>query len=238
VPFQFYPGGSPEEYQETQEQLTKIGAKFLALKGDVRNPADLETVVAREIAEFGAIDIAVCNAGVALEMNPVHMLSPGSWAATLDTNLTGVFNTIRAVLPQMVERKSGRIIATSSMAGRAGYANCSSYSAAKWGVIGLIKCVANEYGRLGITANAVCPTNVNSPMIHNQTTYNMFVPEVERATREQAEERMAAMHPLGIPYVEPEDISKAILFLASDAARYISGEALSVSGGLIASSAA
>jgi SDR family mycofactocin-dependent oxidoreductase len=238
VPFQPYPGGSPDDYKDTQTQLTNLGARYLALTGDVRNPADLETAVARGIDEFGTIDIAVCNAAIALELKPVHEVDPQAWSQTLATNLTGVYNTIHAVLPQMVQQNSGRILATSSMAGRAGYANGSAYGAAKWGVIGLIKVVANEYGRFGITANAVCPTNVNSPMIHNEATYAMFVPEVEHPTREQAEERMSAMHPLGVPYVEPEDISQAMLFLASDAARYISGEALTVSAGLAASNAA
>lgn len=238
APFQSYPGGSAEEYEQTQKMLSDIGARFIALTGDVRNPRDLDEAVRAGISEFGGVDIAVCNAGVALELKPTAEVDPESWRLIIDTNLTGVFNTIRAVLPNMAERRSGRIIATSSMAGRAGYPNSAGYSPAKWGVIGLIKSVANEYGRYGITANAVCPTNVNSPMIHNRDTYATFVPEVENPTREQAEERMRMMHPLGIPYVEPSDISQAILFLASDAARYISGEALAVSGGLMAMNAA
>jgi SDR family mycofactocin-dependent oxidoreductase len=238
VPFQSYPGGSPQEYEQTQKMLSDMGARFVALTGDVRNPEDLNEAVQAGVSEFGGIDIAVCNAGVALELKPTAEVHPESWQLIIDTNLTGVFNTIRAVLPNMVERKSGRIIATSSMAGRAGYPNSAGYSPAKWGVIGLVKTVANEYGRYGITANAVCPTNVNSPMIHNKDTYALFVPEVENPTREQAEERMKMMHPLGIPYVEPSDISQAILFLASDAARYISGEALAVSGGMMAMNAA
>ena len=238
VPYQDYPGGSPEQFAETQQMLTDLGARFIACVGDVRKPADLQDAVGKAVGEFGGVDVAVCNAGIALDLAPVHEINPEAWAMTLDTNLTGVFNTIRAVLPDMMARGSGRIIATSSMAGRAGYAHGAPYGASKWGVIGLIKTVANEYGRYGITANAVCPTNANSPMIHRDNVYGMFVPEVEHPTREQAEERMKAMHPLGIPYVEPVDISQAILFLASDAARYISGEALSVSGGMIAMNAA
>lgn len=234
VPHQDYPGGSLEEYEQTQQMLTDLGAKFIACVGDVRNAADLDAAVASGLEQFGAIDVAVCNAGVALDLAPIHEFGEESWDLTIDTNLKGVFNTVRAVLPTMMSQRSGRIIATSSMAGRAGYANGGAYSASKWGVIGLIKTVANEYGKYGITANCVCPTNVNSPMIHRPNVYAMFVPEVENPTREQAEERMAAMHPMGIPYVEPSDISQAILFLASDAARYISAEALTVSAGMLA----
>lgn len=238
VPHQDYPGGSPEEYDQTQQLLTDKGARFIACVGDVRNPADLSDAVGKAISEFGAVDVAVCNAGVCLDMGPVHTTPAESWQATMDINLTGVFNTIRAVLPDMMARGSGRIIATSSIAGRFGYANGSAYGSSKWGVIGLIKTVATEYGPYGITANAVCPTNVNSPMLLRDNVYRMFVPEVEEPTREQAEERMRSMHPLRIPYVEPHDISETILFLASDAARYMSGEVLSVSGGLSASNTA
>jgi SDR family mycofactocin-dependent oxidoreductase len=239
VPNQRYPGGSSEDYEETQDLLRKLGGRYLAVKGDVRSPADLEAAVAAGIAEFGAVDIAVCNAAITTELKPVAQISYDDWRNVIDTNLTGVYNTIHAALPNMVDRGSGgRIIATASMAGRAGYANCAAYGSSKWAVIGLIKCVANEYGRYGITANAVCPTNVNSKMVHNQGTYRLFVPEHDNPTREQAEDRMRRMHPLDIPYVEPHDISQAVLFLASDAARYISGEALTVSGGLIAMNSA
>lgn len=238
VPFQPYPGGSAEQFEETQSMLSDLGAKCLARTGDVRKPEDLDAAVQAGISEFGAIDIVVCNAGVALGLKPTLEMDQGAWQLVLDINLTGVYNTIRAVLPNMVERRSGRVIATSSMGGRGGYANSAGYTASKWGVIGLIKTVAVEYGQYGITANCVCPTNVNSPMLHNADTYAAFVPDVENPTREQAEERMRAMHPLQIPYVEPSDISQAILFLASDSARFISGEALTVSAGQIASNVA
>ena len=237
VPYQAYPGGSPEQFEETQQLLEKIGTKFVATTGDVRSPADLRSAVEKGQSEFGQIDVAVANAGICLELMPTGEVTPEYWSSTIDTNLTGVFNTIQAVLPDMLSHGGGKIIATSSMGGRAGYANASAYCASKWGVIGLIKSVANEYGKSGITANAVCPTNVNSPMLHNEQSYGMFVPEVEHPTREQAEERMKMMHPLGIPYVEPEDISQAILFLASDAARFITAEVLTVCAGMMAMNA-
>jgi (-)-trans-carveol dehydrogenase len=237
VPHQDYPGGSADEYEETQHLLDNTGAHHLATVGDVRNPDDLEQAVASGIREFGAIDVAVCNAGVSLDLALTQDISPDQWGLTIDTNVTGVFNTIRAVLPNMMERRSGRIIATSSMAGRAGYAHGADYSSSKFAVIGLIKCVANEYGKYGITANAVCPTSVRSPMVLRQNVYDMFVPEVEHPSREQAEERMKLMHPIPVPYIEPSDVSEAVLFLASDAARYVSGEALTVSAGMIAMNA-
>lgn len=238
VPHQDYPGGSAGQYEETQAMLDGIGARYLAFVGDVRNPADLDAAVSETLGKFGPINVAVCNAGLSPDLASTQDILDEQWALTIQTNLTGVFNTIRAVLPGMVHRRSGRIIATSSMAGRAGYAHSAAYTASKWAVIGLVKTVANEYGKYGITANAVCPTSVNSPMVLRQNVYDRFVPEVDSPTREQAEERMKLMHPLGIPYVEPSDISQAILFLASDSARYISGEALAVSAGMMAMNAA
>jgi (-)-trans-carveol dehydrogenase len=237
VPHQAYPGGSAEQYDETQRLLGEHGVKFVATVGDVRSAQDLKDAVAAGTAQFGPIDVAVANAGILLELMPTVDVPAEYWAATIDTNLTGVFNTVQAVLPGMIEQRSGKIIATSSMGGRAGYANATAYCASKWGVIGLIKCVANEYGKDGITANAVCPTNVNSPMLHNDQCYGRFVPDVEHPTRAQAEERMRPMHPMGVPYVEPEDVSQAILFLASDAARFVSAEVLTVSAGMMAMNA-
>jgi SDR family mycofactocin-dependent oxidoreductase len=234
VPFQPYPGGSREQFLETQELLEKMDRRCIAVVGDVRDPADLRGAVGRAVDEFGRLDIAVANAGTCPTLAPLVDVSPEQWSLTIDTNLTGVYNTMQAVLPQMVAQKRGRIIATSSIGGRAGFANGAAYCASKWGVIGLVKSVANEYGMYGITVNAVCPTNVNSPMLHSQNSYNMYVPEVQNPTREQAEERMRQGHPLRIPYIEPQDISEAILFLASDEARYITAEALAVSAGLLA----
>jgi NAD(P)-dependent dehydrogenase (short-subunit alcohol dehydrogenase family) len=215
-----------------------LGRHCLAIVGDVREVADLEGAVARAHSELGKVDIAVCNAGLAPQLHVLADVDPGLWQHTIDINLTGVYNTIRAVLPGMVDRHYGRIVATSSMAGRGGFAHAGPYCASKWGVIGLIKVVANEYAMHGITANAVCPTNVNSPMIHNPDTYQVFVPDVENPSKELAMERMAAIHPMGIPYVEPHDISQAILFLVSEEARYVSGDALTVSAGSAARNSA
>lgn len=235
LPYQPYPGGSPEEYEETQAMLKAIGHPYLAFVGDTRNPDDLDAAVKAAVAEFGGIDVVVAQAAVALGLHKIIETEHAAWNQIIDINLTGTFNTIKAVLPAMVAQRSGRVIATSSIGGRRGGSNTSGYTASKWGVIGLIKTVANEYGEYGITANAVCPTNVNSPMLHNQDTYDRFVPDVEHPTREQAEARMAAMHPMRLPYIEPSDVSQAILWLASDAARYVSGIALDVSLGSSAS---
>jgi NAD(P)-dependent dehydrogenase (short-subunit alcohol dehydrogenase family) len=180
--------------------------------------------------------VLVSNAGIA-SICPVQDMSDLQWQTMLDTNLTGVFKSIRAVLPGMCERGHGRIVATSSMAGRLGAPNIAHYVAAKWGVIGLVKSVALEVAALGITVNAVAPTSVNTKMIHNQAFRELFVPGVQDPPAAEVEEAYRALNPIPVPWVEPEDVTHAVLFLASAQARYISGEVITVSAGWTAKNA-
>ncbi|MDI3341334.1 MAG: SDR family oxidoreductase, partial [Sphaerobacter sp.] len=118
------------------------------------------------------------------------------------------------------------------MLGRVGMQNLGHYVAAKWGVIGLVKTAALEVAPYGITVNAVCPTTVNTDMIHNDATYRLFRPDLEHPTREDATAGFASLNAIPIPWVEPQDISNAILFLVSDEARYITGYAMPVAAGM------
>jgi SDR family mycofactocin-dependent oxidoreductase len=238
VEFQTYPGGSPEQFEGTKREVEAKGRGCLAIQGDVRRLEDLQKAVAQALEAFGHIDVCLASAGVAFLGEKVGDMDPGNWQTTLDINLTGVFNTMKAVVNHMAERRSGVIIATSSMGGRVAFQHSAHYNASKWGVIGLVKTVAAEYGPFGIRVNAVCPTNVNSPMIHNAGTYGLFAPELENPTWEDVKPRMSQFHTLPIAYVEPYDISNAMLFLASDDARFITGEALTVSAGWIAQNVA
>ena len=155
----------------------------------------------------------------------------------IDTNLTGVFHAMRAVLPTMIEQRFGRIVATSSMAGKLGFANVGHYVAAKWGVIGLAKSAAIEVAPHGITVNVICPTNVATDMIQNSAAYKLFRPDLENPTQEDAIAGFQSLNPIPIPWVEPIDISNAMAFLCSDDARYITGETLAVAAGFNANNA-
>jgi SDR family mycofactocin-dependent oxidoreductase len=232
-----YRHSTPADLDRTVELVEAEDARCMAQVADVRDRSQLEAVVNAATAEFGAVDVLVANAGI-LAAVPLVEMTDTQWKNTIDTNLTGVYNAIRAVLPGMIERRQGRIIATSSMGGRNPYANTAHYVAAKWGVIGLVKTAALEAGQYGITVNAVCPTNVNTEMIMNDSVFKIYRPDLKEPTETDVLSVMSSMHPLGIPYVEPVDISNAVLFLASDAARYISGEALTVSAGAIATNTA
>uniref|UniRef100_A0A831X912 NAD(P)-dependent oxidoreductase n=1 Tax=Thermorudis peleae TaxID=1382356 RepID=A0A831X912_9BACT len=234
VPF---PMGTEEQLQETARLVEDLDRRCLAMKADVRDVAQLRGVVERALSEFGHIDILLANAGIG-SYSPVVDMTDEQWDDVIDTNLKGVFNAMRAVLPHMIERRYGRIVATASMAGRVGMPNLGHYVASKWGVIGLVKTVALEVAQYGITVNAVCPTSVNTDMIHNEATYKLFRPDLEHPTREDVMATFMSLNVQPVPWVEPEDISRAILFLVSDEARYITGTALSVAAGMNARNAA
>jgi SDR family mycofactocin-dependent oxidoreductase len=232
-----YPMATDADLAETVALVEGTGAKCLAVKADARDFAALERAANEAVAQFGQIDFLLANAGVAA-LGPIASLSPERWSVNLDVNLTGAFNAFRAVLPHMIERGSGRIVATSSVAGRSGYANGNSYNASKWGVIALVKTAAFENGPFGITVNAVCPTNVNTGMFLNDEIYGIFRPDLEAPGYDDIKDLASMMHPMGVPYIEPVDVTNAILFLLSDGARYVSGEALTVSAGGIATNSA
>ncbi len=221
----------------TAAAVQEAGGRALAMPADVRNREDLDRLVDAGIEAFGQIDIAVANAGIA-GISTIAEMSDEQWETMIDINLSGVFKTLRAVAPHMAARGSGRIVATSSVVGRQGSANIGHYVAAKWGVIGLVKSLAIELAEHGVTVNAVCPTSVDTPMIQNEAFRELFLPDQPDYTLADVERAYTELNPIPIPWVQPEDISDAVLFLASDEARMITGEALPVALGWNARTAA
>lgn len=232
-----YPMGNEEDLKETVRLVEVLGRRCVAVKADVRSTSQMQALAERAISEFGKIDILVANAGVS-SFSTLAEMTEEQWDTVVDTDLKGTFNSIRAVVPHMLNQNYGRVIAISSMSGRIGQLHLGHYVAAKWGVIGLIKTLALEVAQNGITANCVLPCTVNTPMAHNDTVYRLFRPDLENPTKEDVMEAFKTLQPMPIPYVEPEDISAAVLFLVSDEARYISGAALPVSAGWIANNSA
>ncbi|MCW2496729.1 mycofactocin-coupled SDR family oxidoreductase [Jatrophihabitans sp.] len=228
-----YSHSTIDDLEETRRLVEKAGGRCLTGQVDVRDLGAMQSFAADVIAEFGRIDILCANAGI-LTKSVIAEMSAHTWQTMVDTNLTGVFNSFRAVLPYMIERKRGSIVATSSMAARNPHGSIGHYTAAKFGVIGLVKSTAIEVGPVGIRVNAICPTNVNTEMALNPTVYSAWCPDIEDPTKEDVLERMSSVHPLRVPYVEPEDVSRQMLYLVSDDARYVTGEVLTVSAGLIA----
>jgi SDR family mycofactocin-dependent oxidoreductase len=232
-----YDGATPEDLAETQRLVEAEGVKATAEVLDVRDAAGVQSFIDTTIETFGSVEILLANAGIQT-MAPFPELSGEAWQTTIDIDLTGVFNTIRAVIPHMIERRYGRVVATSSMGGRQAYGNCAHYIAAKFGVIGLVKAAAIDTGPYGITVNAICPTSVDTHLIKHQQVYDLFGPELESPTLEDIKPRMNMMHPQNVPWIECQDVSDAVMFLVSDEAKFITGEALTVSAGLIASNSA
>jgi SDR family mycofactocin-dependent oxidoreductase len=233
APADAYALSTETDLEETVREIESTGAPCLASQTDVRDAAGLRQFVSDIEERFGRVDILCANAG---KTNFGHCtdITDEVWAEVIGVNLTGVFNSVRAVLPDMLERRTGRIVVMGSSAARMGLAGESAYTAAKWGVIGFVKSVALEVAEAGITVNAVCPTVVNTRLIHNDAHYRLFRPDLESPTLQDVLEPMRTQHPQGIAWLEPAEVSEAVLYLASDAAKHITGETLSITAGLSA----
>ncbi|WP_214406575.1 mycofactocin-coupled SDR family oxidoreductase [Pseudonocardia lacus] len=215
---------------ETIKQVEDLDRRCVGVRADVRDRDQVDGFVQQAVSELGRVDFLLANAGI-FSFGTVAEMSDTTWRDMIDVNLTGVFHAIRAVLPLMIEQNYGRIVATSSMAGKAGFGNIGHYVATKWGVIGLVKSVAMEVAANGITVNAVCPTTVDTDMIQNPAAYKLFLPDAGEVTREEAATSFQALNRIPVPWVEAVDISNAMAFLCSDEARYITGETIAVAAG-------
>ena len=226
-----YPLATPDDLDETVAQVEATGRRAVKGIADVRDLAQVQAVVEDGLAQLGRIDIVCANAGIGTWAVAWEMTAE-QWNDMIDINLTGVFNATRAALPSMVERgEGGSVILTSSTAGLIGYANTAHYTAAKHGVIGLMKVLAQEAGPHGIRVNAICPTTVNTPLVINDATFELFAPDKENPGPEDVREPFAALNILDIPWIEPSDVSEAVAWLASDAARYVTGISLPIDAG-------
>jgi SDR family mycofactocin-dependent oxidoreductase len=227
-----YPLATQADLDETGRLVRAAGGRFLGLKADVRDAAAAGDVIEQAVARFGRVDFLLANAGV-YSASPMATMTDAMFDDVVRTNLYGVFNTMRAALAPMARQQYGRIVATASAAGRMGLANTSHYCASKWGVIGLTKALALEVAKQGITVNCVCPTGVNTPLVNNPAAWRRALPGDPNPTREKFEARQRAnpYTPQGVPWVEPEDVSDAVLFLLSDDARHITGSAIDVAAG-------
>ncbi len=161
-----YPLSDAGDVMETGRLLEEIGAQYHGVAADIRQRVGMDRLAAETIATFGQIDIVVANAAIC-GFSSFEELTDAQWCEMIDTNLTGTFHTVQAVVRHMRERQYGRIIVISSMSGRSGNRNLAHYVASKFGVIGMVKSIALELATTGITANVVCPSTTSTPMIHN-----------------------------------------------------------------------
>jgi SDR family mycofactocin-dependent oxidoreductase len=226
-----YPPATDTDLAETVRQVEALDRRIVAHKADVRDPAALKAALDDGVAQLGRLDIVAANAGI-YQTHPALELDDAGWQETIDINLTGVWNTVKVALPHIVNGgRGGSIILTSSVAGLKGLANSVHYNAAKHGVVGIMRSIANEFAQYNIRVNSVHPTTVNTIMIQNEQVWGLFDPANSHPTRESAAKAFRTLNALPVPWVEPVDISNAVLFLASDEARYITGVTLPVDAG-------
>ena len=227
---------SPDELKETGQLVQAAGGRWLGIKLDQRNLPALRAAAVEAEREFGGIDILFANAGIQA-FKPLLEMEDEDWHTQIDVNLTGTANSIRAFAPYLVKRGSGRIIVSSSTQGRHGMKNGAAYSASKWGIIGLMKSAALEFGTHGITVNAVVPGLIDTPLTRHKERYAQALqaagktPTGSSTDEEEARKVLTAKTPLGVPWIEPEDVAPVVVFLASAAARMVSGATYDVTGG-------
>ena len=195
------------------------GVEAISLRADVANPLEAEQLVADAIEHFKRVDILVCNAGI-WEGAPVEKISEALWDRTMEINLKGTWTVCRAVVSQMKQQRSGKIVIVTSTAGQRGEANYSNYAASKGAQIAFTKSLAEELGEWGINVNAVAPGWVDTEMTR------------EALGDAESRERIAATNPLR-KIATPEDIAAPVVFLCTDWARHITGEVLNVNGGSV-----
>lgn len=228
-----YPMPGEADLDQTVKEVKARGRRIHAEVADVRDLARLEEVVGAGVERFGRLDIIAANAAI-LTYGKALELAPQEWRDVIDMNLTGVWNTVRAAAPHIVAGgRGGSIVITSSVAGLRGLSNLAHYSAAKHGLVGLMKTLAIELGRDAIRVNTVHPGGVLTGMIDNEVTARLFRPDLPEPTLADAASLMQKQALLGIPWLDPVDISNALVFLASEEARYITGAALPVDAGAL-----
>ncbi|MDT7762693.1 MAG: hypothetical protein QOC63_2113 [Mycobacterium sp.] len=223
-----YPMSTPEDLAATVKLVEDTGARIVAQRADVRDRDSLRTALQAGLDEFGRLDIVIANAGIA----PMQSGEDG-WRDVIDVNLTGVHNTVEAAIPTMVEQgEGGSIVLTSSAAGLAGIgshdAGAIGYTAAKHGIVGLMRLYANLLAPHSIRVNSVHPSGVDTPMINNKFTRGWLAKMVE-----ESDTTLGMGNALPVQVLQPEDIANAVAWLVSDEARYITGVTLPVDAGFI-----
>jgi (+)-trans-carveol dehydrogenase len=226
-----YPMATPEDLQETVAQVEALDRRIVAAPADVRDFDHLATVLNDAVAQLGRLDIVCANAGIYSQGTLVDMPEQ-KWQDMIDINLTGVWHTCKAAIPHLVAAGGGSMILTSSAVGLKASANVGHYGAAKHAVVGLMRTLALELAPNMIRVNSVHPTAVDTMMIQNDSLYRLMAPGVEHPTRDDVAPVLQSLNALPIPWVEPVDISNAVLFLASDEGRYITGVTFPVDAGM------
>jgi len=228
-----YPMGTEAELAETVGLVEATGRRIIARKGDVRDRESVKELLAEGVAELGRLDVVVASAAISPPAHRLWEIPTEQWDDVIGTNLTGVFHTLAASMPHLLAgRRGGSIIVISSGAAMINVPNLSDYVTTKTGVIGMAKSLANEVAHKQIRVNVIAPGTVNTPMVTaNEPQFRLFRPDLANPRIEDCADGFTRMNPMGRPWLEPDEISRAVVFLASDDARWITGVVLPVDQG-------
>ncbi|KAA0102788.1 mycofactocin-coupled SDR family oxidoreductase [Mycolicibacterium sp. P1-5] len=225
------PASTPGDLEQTARLVEQAGGRMVTDIVDVRDLDALRASASRGATHFDGLDIVCATAGITSRGTAIEM-AESTWRTMLDVNLTGVWHTCTAAIPHLIERGGGAVVLVSSIAGLRGLVGVAHYTAAKHGVVGLMRSLAQDLAPHGIRVNTVHPTNVDTPMIQNDVVSSAFRPDLSRPpTRQEFAEAATTMNMLAVPWVDPLDVANASLFLASDEARYITSASLPVDAG-------
>jgi SDR family mycofactocin-dependent oxidoreductase len=231
IPGQGTPEATPEDLAETVRLVEKLDRRIVVGTADVRDPDAVADLVDRGVHELGGLDVVVANAGISGIPGPVAQMTPANWSAVIDINLSGTFHTLRPAIPHLVVRGGGAIVIASSSIGLKSVPNMAAYGATKAGLTGLMRTLALELAEHSIRVNTVNPTTVATPMVLNPISYRLFRPDLEDPTEADVLPVFRTLNALPTPWVESDDVSNAVLFLASEECRYVTGIAMPIDAG-------
>jgi (+)-trans-carveol dehydrogenase len=226
------PAATPEDLAETADLVKAHNRRIFTAEVDVRDYDAMKAAVDTGVEQLGRLDIIVANAGIGNGGDTLDQCSEHDWQEMIDINLSGVWKSVKAGVPHLIAGgNGGSIVLTSSVGGLKAYPHCGNYVAAKHGVVGIMRSFAVELGQHMIRVNSVHPTHVSTGMIMNEGTWKMFRPDLENPGPDDMAPICQMFHTLPIPWVDPIDISNAVLFFVSDEARYITGVTLPIDAG-------
>jgi SDR family mycofactocin-dependent oxidoreductase len=229
-----YPAATPADLAETADLVKAYDRRIVAAEVDVRDYDALNAAVDSGVEQLGRLDIIVANAGIGNGGNKLHKIRENIWQDMIDINLSGVWKTVKAGVPHILAgERGGSIVLTGSVGAHKALAHTGHYIAAKHGVVGLMRAFAVELGQRRIRVNSVHPSQVNTPMTMNDVTFKLFRPDLENPGPDDFAPFSQMTHTLPVPWVEAADISNAVLFLASDESRYVTGVSLPVDAGAL-----
>jgi (+)-trans-carveol dehydrogenase len=231
IPVVRYPLGTADELAETVREVEKLGRRCLPFEADARDGARMREVAAQAVADLGRLDTVVINHGISVPNSVEDEDADLTWDTLIETNFSAVWRTVRACVPYLRD-EGGSILVTGSAAALIAVYGNPAYTAAKHGLIGLVKALAADLAKYKVRVNAICPGNVPTPLTLNDYTLELFFPDRPEATFEDMRFPLTALNLLPVPWVEPRVISDAVLYLAADTGKYITGIALPVDAGM------